>query len=1006
MLGGNMSTPVSFTPQSLDFGSVSPGSMGPPPPPPDTNVDLSGGVFLDHAPAAKVAASLSGNTAGVFKIASVAVYRWVSIAPPPPGHGPPHTPFFPIRGEQVLELVATGDGTTPLAVAQGQFVLVSIRYTAPAAGGAFGATLLIAGDNWTPNPVQVPLSLSLGGIATHLGATSLTIPQGASGDLPIVAQSLGGPDTDVIYTLNTGPGPQGVSLQPLTVHVPHLKSVPATLHFTVSVGAPIVNNQTLWIQRTAFGGSLPNNPIEQEPLITIAPGSVFAVVQPPGIFSAVRGRYIEIPIRIGLGSTNNYTAVSFAAGNLPQGVAFNGAAFVLSSNPEANPQWPPTNVGLDGTLTATLQLAVGNQAVSGIGTVQLNWFAFAGTQTGTLTFDLDVEPAIQLLVVAPAAFESALMPFMEHKIRSGVPSRLLTLETIRSAFNGIDDPERIKRAIYQEFQESSIRFVLLVGDAQSIPVRYRFVAQPPGAAVGRLSGWMDGSYCPTDHYYACLQKFGLSSFDNWDANGDGKYNEMTWSQDPYSAAGNPDGVGGLPDVAVGRVPAGVASEVEAYVNKVIQYETGQASAIEDITFVADHNYPNAEGLCTEVANNAGVANVFPLEFFDINLGTTPPPNGWTAGSVTAIDAALNLSRWLIYIGHGSQLAWDIPAENNVNFDPSHVQSLANTTLPVVFAVACSTGYFAPSPPCGDPDIGQFEYLGADGRRHWYFYFDDSKVVVDVDTKVAQGVCPKDNQPHTPINSGPYCVDFSGSGAPGQAGWKWCQRCYGMFYAGNGLAATHCSAAPQHDPARSGDYTLNSGTGAPGQNGWRWCVQCQGLFFGGSDGGSCPATPGAPHKASNTPTDYAVKMRPNKTVGAQLGWCWCEKCQGLFYAGSLGQWDVSHPPGIVIPPPAAYDFVSAASRTFAYSWLFSSGGAIAYFGENEVMEDQNGTALLSYMLAQYAQGARSLGTIWHKAHQQYFQNFAANPGGMDPNFTPPRIYLGIMEMFGDPSLRLR
>ena len=168
----------------------------------------------------------------------------------------------------------------------------------------------------------------------------------------------------------------------------------------------------------------------------------------------------------------------------------------------------------------------------------------------------------------------------------------------------------------------------------------------------------------------------------------------------------------------------------------------------------------------------------------------------------------------------------------------------------------------------------------------------------------------------------------------------------------------------------------------------------------------PATPGAPHKASSPPTDYTVKMRSDTMVGAQLGWCWCEKCQGLFYAGSVGHWGVSHPPGIVIPPPGAYDFVSAASRTFAHSWLFSSGGAIAYFGENEVMEYQNGTVLLSYMLAQYVQGARSLGTIWHKAHQQYFQNFATNAGGMDPNFTPPRIYLGIMEMFGDPSLRLR
>ncbi|HET8998821.1 MAG TPA: galactose oxidase-like domain-containing protein [bacterium] len=266
-----MGAPVKFTPQAVNFGSVSPGSTGPPPGPPGENVDLSGGVFLDNAPPANVTAKLSDNTAGVFKIASVAVYHWVVIPLPP---GPPQAPIsprFPVRGERVLELVAQSDGTSSLPVRQGQFVLVSIRYTAPKKGDAFGATLLIAGDAWSPNPVQIPLSLSLGEIATHLGATLLTIPQGGSGDLPIVVQSLAGPDTDVTYTLDTGPGPQGVSLQPTTVHVPRGASVNASLHFTVTANAPVVSNQTLWIMRTAFGGSLQNNPIENEPSITIDP---------------------------------------------------------------------------------------------------------------------------------------------------------------------------------------------------------------------------------------------------------------------------------------------------------------------------------------------------------------------------------------------------------------------------------------------------------------------------------------------------------------------------------------------------------------------------------------------------------------------------------------------------------------------------------------------------------------------------------------------------------------
>jgi hypothetical protein len=121
------------------------------------------------------------------------------------------------------------------------------------------------------------------------------------------------------------------------------------------------------------------------------------------------------------------------------------------------------------------------------------------------------------------------------------------------------------------------------------------------------------------------------------------------------------------------------------------------------------------------------------------------------------------------------------------------------------------------------------------------------------------------------------------------------------------------------------------------------------------------------------------------------------------------WDFSQPrPPIVIPPPRALDDVSGEKRTFAYGWLFNvnEGGAIAYFGENQVMEPGNGTALQIYMLNEYVKGTRVLGDIWLNAQRKYYTNFLTTPGGLDYNFTPPRIYLGIMELFGDPSLRLQ
>ena len=71
-----------------------------------------------------------------------------------------------------------------------------------------------------------------------------------------------------------------------------------------------------------------------------------------------------------------------------------------------------------------------------------------------------------------------------------------------------------------------------------------------------------------------------------------------------------------------------------------------------------------------------------------------------------------------------------------------------------------------------------------------------------------------------------------------------------------------------------------------------------------------------------------------------------------------------------------------------------------------MEDGNGTALEGYVLNEYVKGARVFGDIWLNAQRRYYDNFLTSTGTLDYNFTPPRIYLGIMELFGDPSLRLR
>lgn len=122
----------------------------------------------------------------------------------------------------------------------------------------------------------------------------------------------------------------------------------------------------------------------------------------------------------------------------------------------------------------------------------------------------------------------------------------------------------------------------------------------------------------------------------------------------------------------------------------------------------------------------------------------------------------------------------------------------------------------------------------------------------------------------------------------QYGWRWCSQCQGLFFGLNGTNGV-CTALPGgHNGSGSYDYyvLLNDGTMVAGPNsqaGWRWCYRCQGMFFGGNGtDGACPA--GGGH--GRTGGDYTIYT----TVSfGQPGWAWCSRCQGMFFDGTMENW---------------------------------------------------------------------------------------------------------------------
>jgi hypothetical protein len=117
-------------------------------------------------------------------------------------------------------------------------------------------------------------------------------------------------------------------------------------------------------------------------------------------------------------------------------------------------------------------------------------------------------------------------------------------------------------------------------------------------------------------------------------------------------------------------------------------------------------------------------------------------------------------------------------------------------------------------------------------------------------------------------------------ASDQSKWRWCSRCQGLWYSGNGTGGRCPSDANTgHTLAGSGNYVLDYGVDV-GQDDWRWCSKCQGLGYAGNGTeGKCPAGGGHAFAGSGN-----YSLRYNSNVG-QNNWRWCSKCQGLWYAGN-------------------------------------------------------------------------------------------------------------------------
>jgi Peptidase family C25 len=257
----------------------------------------------------------------------------------------------------------------------------------------------------------------------------------------------------------------------------------------------------------------------------------------------------------------------------------------------------------------------------------------------------DKSQIADLVMIAPRNFFTALTPLVEWREDHDLNITLVDIEDVYDEFNfGERSPQAVKDFLAYAAANwaKAPRYVLLVGDASYDPKNYL--------------GFGDWNLVPTKLVDTIAME---TASDDWLADFDGD---------------------GLPELAVGRLPARAASEVSLMVSKIIDYD--RSLPPQDVLFVSDSN----DGIDFE----RGISELRrlvpggkPVEEIVRGRLDDSTTRGQVIGSLNRAPRIVN------YFGHGSVDLW----RGNI-LTATDAPVLAGSGVPsVFFSITCLNGYF-------------------------------------------------------------------------------------------------------------------------------------------------------------------------------------------------------------------------------------------------------------------------------------------------------------------------
>ncbi|MFN0206878.1 MAG: C25 family cysteine peptidase [Planctomycetota bacterium] len=299
---------------------------------------------------------------------------------------------------------------------------------------------------------------------------------------------------------------------------------------------------------------------------------------------------------------------------------------------------------------------------------------------------------VEFVVIAPASFQPTLDRYLKYRSKN-VALEFVALENVLAGSPGVDDPEKVKRYLYDLYTNRGLRYALLAGDADVFPVRYMCLDRVTKEAF-------DYAFYPSDLYYADLAKRD-GSFDDWNATKTdfhasyfGEVRGENNKNDPI----NYDAVDYIPEVAVGRWPVSNIVELDRVITKTIAYENAvftKNTATRRAVFVTVQGWVDCRAWIDTLAAS------LPADWTSSLLyeGKTLPS---AANVTTELTKGAGL---VVHAGHGHDHGWEgsLQTGDIVNFNNAEAP-------PIVLSAGCSTARFATLPPYES-------YMDTNGAAH-------------------------------------------------------------------------------------------------------------------------------------------------------------------------------------------------------------------------------------------------------------------------------------------------